>query len=91
MSNSLNYIGNPTPNKKFRSEKITAFGKETRSKFNLPLSNSSNTREGIKPCARDGHSAIAYEGIMIIFGGDRHNMSFNNLFLYDLKHGLKKN
>ena len=38
-----------------RPGKLTDFGKETISKFNLPLTNNSNTRDGKKPCARDGH------------------------------------
>lgn len=36
--------------------------------------------KNIKPCARDGHSATLIEDQMVIFGGDRHLMSFNDLF-----------
>ena len=37
------------------------------------------------PQARDGHSSIVYKGILIIFGGDRHHMPFNDLFMLDLE------
>ena len=36
------------------------------------------------PQARDGHIACTYENKMLIFGGDRHHMPFNDLFLLDL-------
>ena len=40
---------------------------------------------GVKPAARDGHSAdISDEGLMFIFGGDRHHMPFNDLYLMRL-------
>ena len=35
---------------------------------------------GRKPCARDGHSACVYADKMIVFGGDRHKMSFNDIY-----------
>jgi len=37
-----------------------------------------------RPCARDGHSASLNGDKMIIFGGDRHLMSFNDLFMISL-------
>ena len=36
------------------------------------------------PQARDGHIACLYESKMLIFGGDRHHMPFNDLFLLDI-------
>ena len=33
-----------------------------------------------KICARDGHSACIYNNNLIIFGGDRHQMAFNDLY-----------
>lgn len=36
------------------------------------------------PPARDGHSSLVYENMLIIFGGDRHHMPFNDLFMLDL-------
>jgi len=38
-----------------------------------------------KPTARDGHSCnIDDNGFMFVFGGDRHHMSFNDLFVIRL-------
>jgi hypothetical protein len=42
---------------------------------------------GKKPCARDAHSANLHEGKLLIFGGDRHLMSFCDLYYFDLKKG----
>ena len=33
-----------------------------------------------RPTARDGHSAIAFKGRFILFGGDRHHMAFNDTY-----------
>ena len=35
------------------------------------------------PCERDGHASANIENKLIIFGGDRHHMGFNDLYLYD--------
>jgi len=40
--------------------------------------------KGRRPHARDGHSAQVYEGNLIIFGGDRHHMPYNDLFIFDM-------
>lgn len=37
------------------------------------------------PYSRDGHSANLYENYMIIFGGDRHQVSFNDLYSYSVE------
>ena len=40
---------------------------------------------GIFPAARDGHTCeISDEGLMFVFGGDRHLMPFNDLYLMKL-------
>ena len=40
---------------------------------------------GIQPAARDGHSTeISKDGLMFVFGGDRHHMPFNDLYLMKL-------
>lgn len=39
---------------------------------------------GKLPCARDGHSSVVYNDYMVIFGGDRHMMSFQDIFLFRL-------
>ena len=37
------------------------------------------------PSARDGHCATILDGKLIIFGGDRHHMPFNDLFMLDIE------
>lgn len=44
---------------------------------------------GKKPCARDGQSVVVCGDKMYICGGDRHLMSFNDIFMFDLEKGLK--
>lgn len=39
---------------------------------------------GSKPRARDGHSCSLNGDYLVIFGGDRHKMCFNDMFLLDL-------
>lgn len=38
-----------------------------------------------RPLARDGHSLVLNNDVMFIFGGDRHKMTFGDLFSLDLK------
>jgi N-acetylneuraminic acid mutarotase len=40
---------------------------------------------GNKPCPRDGHSAFMSQNELVIFGGDRHKMSFNDIYFCDLR------
>jgi len=37
-----------------------------------------------KPTARDGHSSNISNGYMYVFGGDRHHMPFNDLYMIKL-------
>jgi hypothetical protein len=40
---------------------------------------------GVAPAARDGHTCeISNDGLMFVFGGDRHHMAFNDLYLLNL-------
>jgi len=39
---------------------------------------------GIRPCARDGHTANIFKDRLIIFGGDRHKMTFQDIYIYNL-------
>lgn len=42
---------------------------------------------GKKPPARDGHSSnLDNNGFMYVFGGDRHHMPFNDLYMIKLPH-----
>ena len=38
-----------------------------------------------RPAARDGHTGLMFGDQLVIFGGDRHHMPFNDLFTLDLK------
>lgn len=60
--------------------KLQEFGKESSSKFLDPLKNTSNLVFGKRPCARDGHCMAMLKDELIIFGGDRHQMSFNDIY-----------
>ena len=35
---------------------------------------------GLVPCPREGHKSLIYEDNMIVFGGDRNKMSFNDIY-----------
>lgn len=89
MKNSLDVIGNPDPKMK-QEDRLTDFGKESHSKFLEPLHNNSNIVVGKKPCARDGHVSVIIDDELIIFGGDRHQMSFNDIFKLNLKLATKE-
>lgn len=52
--------------------------------FNGPPSPMQGRVDGKIPHSRDGHSAVLYENLMIIFGGDRHQMAFNDLYCYSV-------
>ena len=40
---------------------------------------------GKKPTPRDGHTAnVDSNGFMYVFGGDRHHMPFNDLYMIKL-------
>lgn len=39
--------------------------------------------EGAQPTERSGHSAVAYEGIMYIWGGQNEGNYFNDLFIFN--------
>ncbi len=44
---------------------------------------------GKKPCARDGHAGLLHEECMIILGGDRHMVSFNDAYMFKLNKGVE--
>ncbi len=48
--------------------------------------NNASIKVGVKPCARDGHSACVDGKQLYIFAGDRHKMSFNDLFVLNLEY-----
>jgi hypothetical protein len=56
------------------------------SKFQVPVD---GKLVGHKPCARDGHSAFIIRDKMLVFGGDRHKMSFNDVYILSVDPLLK--
>ena len=40
---------------------------------------------GRRPAARDGHTGIIVGDMLIVFGGDRHHMPFNDTSILDIK------
>jgi hypothetical protein len=42
-------------------------------------------KNGKRPSARDGHTGVVIGECMFVFGGDRHQMPFNDFHLLDLK------
>lgn len=84
MKNSLDIISNPVP-----EHKLSDFGKQSVSHFLEPLQNSSSIVIGKRPCARDGHCAVVTGEELVIFGGDRHQMSFNDIYKLNLTLALR--
>ena len=52
--------------------------------YNGPPSPMQGRVSGKIPHSRDGHSAALFENYMVIFGGDRHQMAFNDLYCYSV-------
>ncbi len=63
----------------FQANKLSSDPSTPKSGFFTPL-----FIKGRRPPARDGHSAIFFEGNLVIFGGDRHHMPYNDLFIFDV-------
>ena len=55
-----------------------------RTLYEGPLNPTEGRIRGRLPHPRDGHSAVVNGDIMIIFGGDRHQMPFNDTYVYYL-------
>ena len=45
--------------------------------------------KGKRPAARDGHTGIIFQDHLIIFGGDRHHMPFNDSYVFNLRNELQ--
>lgn len=79
LKNSLNYCGQYTLRDTNQSQAtLIPYGQSvhevSKGKNNRQIKNS-------KPCARDGHSMVILKDHIYIFGGDRHRMCFNDLYL----------
>jgi hypothetical protein len=46
--------------------------------------------QGRRPAARDGHTGVIVSGMLIVFGGDRHHMPFNDTYRLDVKSEFEK-
>ena len=68
------------PSQSFR---LTSF-KSTDAGIRYKEEPTSGFTQGKYPCYRDGHSACIYQNKMIIFGGDRNRLSFNDVFTFNL-------
>ena len=40
--------------------------------------------KGKRPAARDGHTGIIFQDNLLVFGGDRHHMPFNDSYVFNL-------
>ena len=71
---------------------ILAVGNNHNSESPRNLRFSKSSLVGKKPCARDGHTANIFnvegKSYLLIFGGDRHLMPFNDIFLFDINYYL---
>ena len=76
-----------------RKKNNFGFGGSTHNSFglNMQLSQKGKLRVcGIRPNPRDGHTTVIHNGLMLIFGGDRHHMPFNDLFALDLPNEIER-
>ena len=45
--------------------------------------------KGKRPAARDGHTGVIFQDHLIVFGGDRHHMPFNDSYVFNLANELR--
>ena len=67
----------------FNNNNTTMGGYNTHGTHNESINYGKN--KGKRPAARDGHTGIVFGKFLIIFGGDRHHMPFNDSFALDVK------
>lgn len=58
--------------------------KVTSMKYNKTFPKTFGKIYGNRPCARDGHTSIIINNKMVVFGGNRHRISFNDVYELDL-------
>lgn len=46
--------------------------------------------KGKRPAARDGHTGIIFNDHLVVFGGDRHHMPFNDSYVFNLNNELEQ-
>ena len=63
----------------------------TGSNFATPMKyNMKGLQQNKRPAARDGHTSVLHNERFYVFGGDRHHMPFNDMFVLDLKNEFVK-
>ncbi|CAG9335386.1 unnamed protein product [Blepharisma stoltei] len=77
-------IGPKKDGKKEASPTIERFAMKKKLLYDGPPSPVKGRVKGNAPHQRDGHSAVIDGNIMYIFGGDRHQMPFNDIYAYRL-------
>lgn len=91
MRNSIQRIGDQSPKKRPAESNLNTTQKLVQSiLLNPSFKAGSSMLMGKKPCARDGQASCLVTNKMLIFGGDRHLMSFNDIYYFDLDLALKK-
>ena len=45
--------------------------------------------KGKRPAARDGHTGVIFQDHMIVFGGDRHHMPFNDSYVFNISNEIR--
>ena len=45
--------------------------------------------KGKRPAARDGHTGVIFQDHLIVFGGDRHHMPFNDSYVFNIANELR--
>ena len=102
-TNTVTYkkYDNPTgPDYTILKKEISSIVYETGAQDNFKQDDDKSTKYGRKrinygknkgkrPAARDGHTGVIFGKYMIIFGGDRHHMPFNDTFVLDVKAELQ--
>ena len=68
-------------------------GRSSKNQIRVDCSNEKKVENALmfldrNPTSRDGHAAVVLFNSLVIFGGDRHRMSFNDLLILPLIHHL---
>ena len=75
-----------------RKKNNFGFGMSNHNAFGLNMALSQKGKSkvcGIRPMPRDGHTGLVHNGMMIVFGGDRHHMPFNDSYVFNLSNEMQ--
>ena len=75
---------------KDKGKKKKSQGRLTEKIYSGTPATSKGRIRGKIPYSRDGHSANLIGDFMVIFGGDRYQMPFNDIHLYTINENLLK-